>query len=47
MLPKRMKIVPVRDLRRDALKQLRDENDVVYITQHGRPAAVLIDIDQF
>lgn len=43
-------IVPISDLRRQASKvvnQVREGNDVAYITQHGRPAAVLINFDQY
>lgn len=43
-------IVPISDLRRQAskvVKQVREGDDVVYITQHGRPAAVLIDYEQY
>lgn len=44
------KIVPVSDLRRQAssvIRAVREESDVVYITQHGRPAAVLVDYEQY
>ena len=44
------KILPISDLRRRAtgiIKTLREERDVVYITQHGRPAAVLVDYDVY
>jgi prevent-host-death family protein len=40
-------IVPISDLRRktsDVLKTM-SQGQVVYITQHGRPAAVLVDYD--
>lgn len=43
------KILPVTDLRRDTsqiMKSVR-EGDVVYITQHGRAAAVLLDYEQY
>ncbi len=46
MLPK---IMPVTDLRRntsDVLSTLR-EDAVVYITQHGRPTAVLLDYERY
>ena len=46
MLPK---IMPVSDLRRntsDVLSTLR-EGEVVYITQHGRPTAVLLDYERY
>lgn len=44
------KIMPVSDFRRKAsevLVALREGGDVVYITQHGRPAAVLVDYDKY
>ena len=43
------KIMPVSDLRRQAGRVIRtvQEEDVVYITQHGRPAAVLVDYEQY
>ena len=44
------KIMPVSDLRRHTsrvLKTVREGGDVVYITQHGRPAAVLVDYEQY
>jgi prevent-host-death family protein len=44
------KIMPVSDLRRQTsqvLKSVREGGDVVYITQHGRPAAVLVDYEQY
>jgi len=40
------KILPISDLRRQAtgiIKTLREEGSVVYVTQHGRPTAVLVD----
>lgn len=43
-------IMPVSDLRRNAgelLDSVRESGDVIYITQHGRPAAVLIDYHQY
>lgn len=43
-------IVPISDLRRQAsqvVKSLREGSDIVYITQHGRPAAVLISYEQY
>jgi prevent-host-death family protein len=45
-----MKIMPITDLRRQAtqlVKLVKEGGDVVYITQHGRPAAVLIDYEQY
>lgn len=44
------KIMPISDLRRQAtgiIKTLREEGDVVYITQHGRPSAVLMDYEEY
>lgn len=43
-------IVPISDLRRQASKvvnTLREGSDIFYITQHGRPAAVLIGYEQY
>ena len=43
-------IMPISDLRRQAsqvINTLREGSDVVYITQHGRPAAVLVDYEQY
>jgi len=43
-------IVPISDLRREASKvvrTLRDGEDAVYITQHGRPAAVLLNYETY
>jgi prevent-host-death family protein len=43
-------IVPISDLRREAGKvvnKLRESGAAVYITQHGRPAAVLVDYEQY
>jgi prevent-host-death family protein len=43
-------IIPVSDLRQDAaalLKELRDSNEPMFITQRGRAAAVLIGIDAY
>ncbi len=43
-------IVPISDLRRQASKvvnSLREGGDVAYITQHGRPTAVLVNFDQY
>jgi prevent-host-death family protein len=42
--------MPISDLRRQAsqvIKAIREEGDVVYITQHGRPAVVLVDYEQY
>lgn len=44
------RIMPVSDLRRNAsevLNQIRQNQQAVYITQHGRPAAVLVDYDMY
>ena len=44
------KIMPVTDLRRDTsriLQYVREDGDIVYITQHGRAAAVILDYDQY
>lgn len=44
------KILPVTDLRRDTsriLQAVQEQGDVVYITQHGRAAAVLLDYEQY
>jgi prevent-host-death family protein len=44
------KIMPVTDLRRDTsavIRGIREEGDVVYITQHGRPAAVMLDFEAY
>ncbi len=42
-------IVPISDLRREAGKVVRTvrEGGAVYITQHGRPAAVLVDFEAY
>jgi len=43
-------IIPISDLRRqasDVVKRLRETKDAIYITQHGRPAAVLVDYDKY
>ncbi len=43
-------IIPISDLRRQASKiinTLREGSEVAYITQHGRPTAVLVDYDQY
>ncbi len=44
------KIMPVSDLRRQTssvIKAVREERDVVYITQHGRPAVVMVDYEEY
>ena len=43
-------IVPISDLRRQAsqvINALREGGEVAYITQHGRPTAVLVGYDQY
>ncbi len=43
-------IVPISDLRRQAsnvVNTLREGSDVAYITQHGRPTAVLVGFEQY
>lgn len=43
------KIMPISDLRRQAsqvIRAIREDGDVVYITQHGRPAVVLVEYEQ-
>ena len=45
-----MNILPVSDLRQDAanvLKQLRNNKEPIIITQRGRAAAVLIDVEAY
>jgi len=45
-----IKIVPVSDLRRkasDLIKSVREGGEVVYITQHGRPAVVVVDYEEY
>lgn len=44
------KIMPISDLRRQAsqiVRLVQEGDSVVYITQHGRPAAVLVDYEQY
>lgn len=44
------KIMPVTDLRRQTsavMRGVQEDSDVVYITQHGRPIAVLIDYARY
>ena len=44
------KIMPVTDLRRQTsavIRSIQEDGDVVYITQHGRPAAVMLDYDSY
>ncbi len=43
-------IMPISDLRRktsEVLNTVRETGDAVYITQHGRPAAVLVDYERY
>ena len=43
-------IIPVTDLRQDAaaaLKKVRDTHDHIIITQRGRAAAVLVNVEEF
>lgn len=45
-----VKIMPVSDLRRktsDVIDAVHSEGDVVYITQYGRPAVVLVDYARY
>ncbi len=44
------KILPISDLRRQisqVIREIQEDGDVVYITQHGRPAVVLVDYEQY
>ena len=44
------KIRPISDLRRktsDVISAVRDGGDAVYITQYGRPVAVIVDYEQY
>ena len=44
------KIMPISDLRRNTsrvLQSVREGGEIVYITQHGRPTAVLVDYEQY
>lgn len=44
------RIMPVTDFRRQTsavIRGVQEDGDVVYITQHGRPTAVLIDYERF
>ncbi len=45
-----IKIMPISDLRRktsEVIKSAQNEGDAVYITQHGRPAAVLVNYEWY
>jgi len=44
------KIMPISDLRRkanDIINTIRETNEAVYITQHGRPVVVLVDYERY
>lgn len=44
------KIMPVSDLRRETsavLRKIQEDGDIVYITQHGRPTAVILNYKQY
>jgi prevent-host-death family protein len=44
------KIMPVSDLRRkvsQTIKEIQQEDEAVYITQHGRPQAVLVSYNHY
>lgn len=44
------KIIPISDLRRNVsqtIKELQQAGDAVYITQHGRPQAVLVSYEHY
>ena len=44
------RIMPISDLRRNVsqtIKEIQQRNNAVYITQHGRPQAVLIGYEQY
>lgn len=44
------KILPITDLRRDTsriVQGVQEEGDVVYVTQHGRAAVVIVDYEQY
>jgi prevent-host-death family protein len=44
------RIIPISDLRRktsDVINAIRSGSEVVYVTQHGRPAVVLVDYDYY
>jgi len=45
-----IRIMPVSDLRRNVsqtIKEIQQRNNAIYITQHGRPQAVLIGYEQY
>lgn len=44
------KIIPVSNLRRQTsavLRKIQEDGDIVYITQHGRPAVVMLDYEHY
>lgn len=44
------RIVSISDLRRqanDIINTIQETNEAVYITQHGRPAAVLVEYERY
>lgn len=44
------KIIPVSNLRRQTsavLRRIQEDGDIVYITQHGRPTAVMLDYEHY
>ena len=44
------KIMPISDLRRQTsrvIETIQRDGDVVYITQHGRPAVVVVDYELY
>lgn len=44
------KIMPISDLRRQTsqvIRTVQEDGEAVYITQHGRPAAVLVDYERY
>jgi prevent-host-death family protein len=44
------KIMPIADLSRhtsEVVRSVRENGDVVFVTQHGRPAAVLLDYEAY
>jgi prevent-host-death family protein len=46
----RTKIMPVSDFRRmtsAVIRDIQEEGDVVYITQHGRPTAVMLEYNAY
>jgi antitoxin YefM len=45
-----MKMVPVRELRNDLahlLDEVADRREHVVVTRHGRPAAVIVPVDEY